>query len=316
MESETRAPPTPPSLPTSPLVPLVLPIILAAVVNLIVPSMIGPHSPGEIFILIVAGVIVGQFGLIATWAVLGPWRLYAQWFVALLVGLGLFLAFMGGIALVEPPRSFRQEFSPIFLQIILGMMAFLVAAQAPLWCIRLLRGWRLVLRGTDTAQTAIESRQLQVRDILIVMTILAVYLGSASAVSKGHSILSDSDFMIAILIYSVIGAIWSAMVLPICLWACFGASTIGVRVVVLMAYAFALVVIFVGLVVVSSGGRPSPVEPFFFFAVLHAALLATLFSGLGLARACGYQMVSIRTARRQALPAAGSPFGPKEETPG
>jgi hypothetical protein len=295
--------------------PLVLPALLAAVANLLVPCMIGRHGPGEVFALIIAGVVVGQFGLLATWAVLGPWRLYAQWFVALLVGLSLFLAFMGGIVLVYPPRSLRQEFSPIFLQMILGVMAFLVAAQAPLWCIRLLRGWRLVLRGTDTAQTAIESRQLQVRDILIVMTILALYLGTANAVSKGHTMLTGSDFLIVILIYSVIGAIWSAIVLPVCLWACFGASAIGVRVVVLMTYAFALVAIFVGLVVAIDGGRQSPVEPFFFFAVLHAALLATLFSGLGLARACGYQMVSIRTARRQALPPAESPSSPSEETP-
>jgi MFS family permease len=277
--------------------------------------MIGQQGPGIVFGFIIGGVIVGQFGLLATWAVLGPWRLYSQWFVALLVGLGLFLAFMGGIVMVDPPRSFRQEFSPIFLQMILGMMAFLVAAQVPLWCIRLLRGWRLVLRGTDTAQTAIESRQLQVRDILIVMTILAVYLGTASAVSKEHSMLTSSDFLIVILMYSVIGAIWSAMVLPICLWACFGASTIGARIVVLVTYAFSLAVIFAGLAVASSGGSQSPVERFFFFAVLHAALLATLFSGLGLARACGYEMVSIRTARRQALPASGSPFGPSEETP-
>jgi hypothetical protein len=32
----------------------------------------------------------------------------------------------------------------------------------------------------------------------------------------------------------------------------------------------------------------------------HAALLAVLFSGLGLARACGYVLVSVRSARRQA----------------
>ncbi len=32
----------------------------------------------------------------------------------------------------------------------------------------------------------------------------------------------------------------------------------------------------------------------------HVALLAVLFSGLGLARACGYVLVSVRSARRQA----------------
>ena len=297
MESETPAPPTPLSLPPLPRLPLVLPITLAAVANLIVPCMIGPRGPGEIFALIVGGVVAGQFGLLATWAVLGPWRLYSQWFVALLVGLGLFLAFLGGIALVEAPRSFRQEFSPIFLQMILVAMAFLVAAQVPLWCIRLLRGWRLVLRGTDTAKTAIESRQLQIRDILIVMTILAVYLGTMNVVSKGNNLRMGDYVMIAILTYGIIVAIWSAMVLPICLWACFGASAAGIRIVVLMAYPLALAAIFAGVVVASSGGRQSPVEPFFYFAVLHAALLATVLSGLGLARTCGYQMVSIRTAR-------------------
>ncbi len=145
MEDETTLPPPPPLAP-SPYAPLVVPIILAAVFNLIVPGIFGHSGPSEFVAAFVAGLGAGQFGLLATWAVLGPWRLYSQWFVALLVGLGLFLVFVAAMSMVEPSGAPPGN---IFLVMILVMLAVLVAAQAPLWCVRLFRGWRLVLRGTE-----------------------------------------------------------------------------------------------------------------------------------------------------------------------
>ncbi len=299
MENET--PPPPPSLAPSPYAPIVVPVMLAAVFNLIVPSTSGPAGPGEVVGLLAAGIVAGQFGLLATWAVLGPWRLYAQWFETLFVALGLFLAFVAGAALVEP-----HEFPPrdVFLLMILAVSAVLVAAQAPLWCIRLLRGWRLVLRGTDTARTAFESRQLQIRDILIAMTMLAAFLGTMRLAAKGSDGPQAAELLDIVLWGCGVTVVWSALVLPICLWVCFGASAIGVRIVALMGYLITMATILMGVVLAVSGGNNRP-EAILFFLLLHAVLFATVLSGLGLARACGYVLVSVRSARRQRVASDG-----------
>ena len=149
----------------------------------------------------------------------------------------------------------------------------------------------------------------------IVMTILAVTLGSMNVVGKRGDGRNDPFFLIQVLVPCGVAVVWSGLVLPICLWVCFGASAIGVRIGVLMGYVITLTAILVGVVVAASEGRVSPEGPLGYFLLLHAGLLATLFSGLGLARACGYVLVSVRTAR-QTLSAGTSPFGPAEEAPG
>ena len=299
MEDETTLPPLPP-LTSGRYAPLVVPITLAAVANVIVPEIIVKAFVGRWWFelpvgWLIVGFFAGQFGLLATWAVLGPWRLYPQWFAALLVGLGLFLAVVLGLSLVGqhvfPPRW--KE----FLQVILAIFALLVAAQLPLWLIRLLRGWRLVLRGADAARTAIESRQLQIREIFIAMTILAVALGTMNLVFGRGGSRHVERFLIEFLTPCGVTVIWSALVLPICLWVCFGASAIGVRIAVLLGYLIAVTTIVMGVVLAVSGDAPP--EAIGFVLLLHVGLLATVFSGLGLARACGYVLVSVRSARRQ-----------------
>ncbi len=314
MENEIPPPPRPP-LARVAYVPLVAPTILAAVFNLAAPSMTGgPTRPNEIVMLLVGGVIAGQIGLLATWAVLGPWRLYAQWFVALLLWLGLLLALVLGIAMVEP-RPFGPGGNEL-LKGILGYSAVLVAAQVPLWSIRLLRGWRLVPRGADAARTAIASRQLQIRDILIAMTILALALGTMSLVAKRDGGRHNADFLMEVVAICGVTVVWSALVLPICLWVCFGARSIGVRIVVLIVYLTILATIGLGVVAaVSRRAMLLPPEGLGYVLLLHAALLATVLSGLGLARACGYVLVSVRSARRPPLPATAPPSAPGEEMP-
>jgi hypothetical protein len=173
-----------------------------------------------------------------------------------------------------------------------------------------------VLRGTDAARTAIESRQLQIRDFLIAMTILAVFLGTMRLAAEGVNGPNDERFLAFVLGSCGVAVGWGTLMLPICLWACFGASTIGVRIVVLIGYLLALATIATGVAaaVTIRGVRVNP-NGLGFFLVLNAALLATLLFGLWLARTCGYVLVSVRSARRKPLPAPGSPFAPGEETP-
>jgi hypothetical protein len=249
----------------------------------------------EIIGCFLAGIGAGQFGLLATWAVLGPWGLYRQWFAALLMGLGLLLAFGFGISAVEKHASLPSLKE--FLQMTLAISAVAVAAQAPLWLIRLFRGWRLVLRGADTARTAMESRQLQIRDILIAMTILALALGTMKLVVPNERV-GAGELLGIILGGCGFAAVWSALMLPICVWACFGASPVGFRILVLTGYLVTLASIPVVVVMLTSPGMVSPLEPLAYLLLVHAGLLATLFAGLGLARACGYVLVSVRSARR------------------
>jgi hypothetical protein len=303
LENETPALPPSPLLAPRPYAPLLVPIILAAVLNVIIPSVMGAAGPGNerarIAAFFLAGIVVGQFALLATWAVLGPWQLYVQWFAALLSWLGLFMALILGAAITgDLPRHWNE-----LLQATLGYSAAFVAAQAPLWCIRLLRGWRLVLRGADAARTAIQSRQLEIRDILIATTILALFLGTMNIVAKGSDTFAPGDVPFIVFGLCGIAVVWSALVLPFCLWVCFGASAIRVRIAALMGYLITLAAIAMGVAAAVSGGWAFVGEPQIgFFLLLNVALLATVLSGLGLARACGYVLVSVRSARHRRAP--------------
>jgi hypothetical protein len=319
------APPPPPSRGFHRYAPLLAPIILAALFNAIVPSVMNglvdsvmkrgiPQSRIEMEVMEVVayallGVAAGQFGLLATWAVLGPWPLYRQWFAALAVEIGLLAALFLGISAIADhgPMSNWKE----LVQFILACIAIAVAVQLPLWLARLLRGWRLVPRGTDASRLAIESRQLQIRDILIAMTLVAFTLGTLKYVCQGHGARMEMQAILSILAACVAALVWSALLLPMCVWATFGASSIGVRIVVLAGYLLTLATIVLGIVtavsLAASGRTVRILEPMAFAAFLasHVALLVTLLSGLWLARACGYVLVSVRTARRRLAPLDG-----------
>jgi hypothetical protein len=203
-----------------------------------------------------------------------------------------------------------------FVQVILACIAIAVAVQLPLWLARLLRGWRLVPRGTDASRMVIESRQMQIRDILIAMTLVAVTLGSAKYLVQGHGARMEMEAILSILVACVVAAIWSALLLPMCVWASLGASSVGFRIAVLAGYLITLVAIVLGIVVavsIATSGRTVWIlEPIAYAAFLapHVALLATLLSGLGLARACGYVLVSVRSARRRQAPLDGGQQAP------
>jgi hypothetical protein len=301
---------TSPPFAPSPYAPLVVPAILAAIFNVIVPGTMNgapPNSGTMIAGFFIGGVVAGQLGLLAAWTALGPWRLYRQWFAASLVELGLFLALVFGMIVTSRHESWPEGNQ--LLQMFLAVFAVLAGAQVPLWLIRLFRGWRLVLRGSDAARTAIESRQLQIRDIFIAMTVLALFLGTASAVAKSRGVARvDPYYLMEVLVAVGVTAVWSGLVLPICLWVCFGASATETRIVGLVGYLVGLAVVFVALVAAISGARGEISEIGGCFLVLHVGLLATVLSGLGLARACGYVLVSVRsTRRRQAPPDGGQP---------
>jgi hypothetical protein len=154
---------------------------------------------------------------------------------------------------------------------------------------------------------AIESRQLQIRDILIAMTMLAVTLGIMSLVAKR----GDAGFLIDVVMACGVAAVWSTLVLPICVRVCFAASPLVVRIVALIGYGATLAIIAVG-VVTAFAIKGVSINPSDFGLTLaaYSALLATLFSGLGLARACGYVLVSVPTTRRHGSASRQPPPGP------
>ena len=283
-------------------VPLVVPVILAAAFNVIALGFNRSGGPGrELIDSFAAGVIAGEVGLLAIWAVLGPWRLYSQWSSCLLVWLGLLVAIVCGLKIAGegPPDG------NVILQLMLGYSAALVAAQVPLGLIRLLRGWRLLLRTADAGRTAIESRQLQIRDILIATTIVAVALGAANLVCRERDGQLDLEATIVVLCVGGVAAAWSALLLPMCLWVCFGGSALHVRIGWFVGYLGGLAAIAASLVAAFSTRQREVPEICGCFLVLHVGLLATVFSGLGLARACGYVLVSVRSARRRQAPLDG-----------
>ncbi len=221
--------------PAHPFVPFLVPIVLAAIANLIFFRVVFRTTLPTAFLadVLFTAFAIAQFALLATWAVFGPWRLYAQWFAALLVGLGLLLAYYLGLELVASERfnPIGSEFLCEFSLAAMRSLVVLAAAQAPLWAIRLVRGWRLVPRGADAARIAVESRQIQLRDILIAMTLLALFLGASRSLSTMFAG-REVDFLAGILWEGIAPMIGSTLVIPICLWVCFGSRAACVRLLV------------------------------------------------------------------------------------
>lgn len=84
--------------------PIVLLVGVFGLVDLLTPAVIeGSRSP--VVAALFAGAILGQFGLLAVWAVLGPQPLFVRWPISLLVAALLCCALLLGVAMVDAPSS-------------------------------------------------------------------------------------------------------------------------------------------------------------------------------------------------------------------
>ena len=241
-----------------------------------------------------AGAILGQFGLLAVWAVLGPQPLFVRWPISLLVAALLCCALLLGVTMVNGSGEGLGEAAR-------GMLIFpliFLAVQLPLWVLRIVTGWCLVARGTEDCSPPGESRQFRLQHMLGATTAVALALGLASVGLRYSDIPSgrtDPSVWLGLMFACLMFGVWSAFSTLPCFWAAFVArhKMAGAAMIAVYAVLMSLLVLAVMSAIV---GSAPPGEFVGAFILFHGSLAFVLLGGLHLARLCGY--VLLRPGRR------------------
>lgn len=285
--------------------PIVLLVGVFGLVDLVTPAVI-EGSRSSVLAALLVGAIIGQFGLLAVWGVLGPQPLFVRWPLSLLVAVLLCCALLLGMAMLDAPRGGLAEMAMGMLML---PMIFL-AVQLPLWVLRIVTGWCIVAGGTEDCSPPSESRQFQLQHMLGATTAVAVALGLASVYLRylGNPVgRVDLSMWLGLMLTCLMCGVLSAFSTLPCFWAAFVARNkmSGAAMIAVYAVLMSLLVL---AVISAIGGSAPPGEAVLCFVLFHGSLAFVLLGGLHVVRLCGY--VLLRPGRRwpPVRPRGSSPF--------
>ncbi len=265
----------------------VLALIVFTLIDLALPTILN-SSRSEMIVAFASGLVGGQLGLAAIWGVLGPQRLLIRWPLSLLVMVLLHGAFVVGMV-VDDAASREAAY---FARLALLLPAILLAAELPIWILKLAMGCRLAIVDDREFPLPAASRQFGLQHILGATTALAVVLGLAQV---GLSSLSGPaglpvSFWVSLGVACACCILWSALFTLPCLWAAFVAENRLASTVVMAVY---VVVISVVAVAIISTFEPPPSFGYGvkIFSLAHGALVFAILGCLHIVRAIGYALL-------------------------
>jgi hypothetical protein len=234
----------------------------------------------------ILGAVAGQVLLVSVWAVLGTGSFWTRWLAATAALSWLYAAFLAGLAVAEVNRSDQQ----IFWVNLFVLPVLLLAAQAPLWLIRVGLGRGLVKQ--EAAHATDDGVQFRIRDVLRTFALLGIALGLARLAVLLHDMnANERDRMepwFNLAMTSATFSVWSAFAALPCVWAAFLAADRFVASLAVMAYV-ALSMLGVSAVVSMLGSWPlgEIVPPLLGF---HAGLTTLVLIGCLTMRGWGYTL--------------------------
>lgn len=277
-------------------------IMVAAVIDFLL-GCVTPEIGSPAMVGAFSGVIAGQLGLLAIWAVLGPQRLLVRWCWSLLVTVLLYGAFVAGIVLAQgPPARFLLESARTALL----LPAIVVAVELPLWILKLALGCRIAIPGRADAAAAPAGRQFRLQHLLGTTTAVAVILALARV---GLSSLDRSGNPVSFRLWLWLGvvcgvcALGSALSTLPCIWAALIAKNPRASTLIVALYAVLMTALMV-IINVLLGTEPN-LQMLELFLSLFGAVLFVMLGCLHLARAAGY--VLLRAGRGGSPHPAGTP---------
>lgn len=247
--------------------------------------------------MFIAGLIAGQFGLFVVWAVLGPQRPLARFVSALLAVVSFSFLFFLGTGAIATGRELRELF-----RFLLALPLLFLAAQLPLWILKMALGCRIVFRQTEDSVDCSPSRQFGLQHMLGATTVVAIALGLARVAMTdlgppgGRTV---AEMWFPLMMACLMVGLWSAFSTLPCLWAVW---MVRETVVSLGAVAiYTVVMTTVVLAVINAiTDRSAPGEVVVGMMCFHGALMLVLLGGLFAVRACGAGLSGFpKTARRQ-----------------
>lgn len=275
--------------------PMVLFVVIFAVMDFLVPAM-SVGSQSEAVGMFLLGLIAGQFALLSIWAVLGPQPVLVRWPLMLLTAMGLLLiVFLGAI----PIGGVRTDAGAFLLPFCWLPLIFL-AAQSPLWILRLLTGCRIVDATVDDRRPSNDLRQFDLRQMFVATTAIAVILAvgrlsfyfDSEQYRFGGAETHETQMWFELLIVCLSCAVWSALVTIPCLGAVFVVRNLAVGLIGVIVYVGIMTwPVATGLTLISNPGRGESFEAMFGFTT---GLATVLLCSLHLLRAAGYRLLWVR----------------------
>jgi len=275
----------------------------------------GAGLMAALFMAAAITVLVAQFALLATWGVLAPQSLPVRLAVSMSAATGLYLVSALGIVGV---RSSGEGVAAIFITAMMVPLAVLVV-QAPIWAVRALFDWGRFDESGEEALGATASRQFGLREMLVLMAVVAATLGLMRAfvgLMEPHTYAPNHEAYVRGMwlgMLSLCGAMLGLStcgVLP-CLAACLAAPNTRAGQGALAVYWVVLVIVATMLIVGLAGAPPGFAFPVvLFWAVVFGVFLLAVGGSLAVVRSAGYRLVRRRRGEqlRQGASTAGSPF--------
>jgi len=292
--------------------PLVFLVAGFAMIDLMTPTALRGSLGGVLVGAVILGVIAGQGGFLAFWAVLGPHRPLVRFSVALATAgaLHLVLAIGMGLHVVwNGTWNWGWEWQMIrdFLAGLLVLPLLALAPLGPVWIRKWLMGCRMIPRlemdpaagqaaepsGDEEDPYALSSaRQFTLAQILAVTTFVAVALGLAGSFVQINMAHNQADEAWQIWFGLFIGFFFlvlaSALVVLPCMWA-----ALIVRSRVVSAVIFAAHTGILSLALIVTGiflSVPLNAEVLVALILFTGSMTCTLFISLQTIRHCGYEL--------------------------
>ncbi len=264
--------------------PIIVLVPVFAVVNVIAAAIV-PHAREPVLPGIMLGVLAGESGLIAIWAVIGPQPWMSRFLITQGLAIGLYLAFLFGLTIAGhgPPAK-------VIVVAVLVFPLVLLCVQLPVWIAKIAMGWRLVGAGSEDPAPSMSPRQFGIEHLLGATTVVAVAMGLASL---GLQILSETGGTTGAwtdLLWTCLGlSLWGAFAMLPCIWAALVARNRAVGAVIIGVYT---VLPMVTLFVLSPfSGPPMSLGRFLFLQIFHAATMLVLMGGLHYAKFWGFELL-------------------------
>ena len=263
-------------------------------------------SEAEVAFALFAGIALAELGLLAIWAVLGPQRWIVRLPVTFAYAVLLCTMVIMGSAIVEPPP--RSDWSEIARSYLLFLPLVFLAAQLPLWILRIATGCRIVRADAENGLRSTASRQFQLLDLFGAMTVLAVALGLASlGLSREEYIeeyIGAFTWPIVLIICLVCAGGSTFSTLP-CLWAGLISRNRVLSTVVIAVYVLVMTPVLLTIGTAIAGSAP-PAEAEVGFLLLVGGLVGVMLAVLHVVRRWGYVLRGAGR-KRSVAPLAGGP---------
>jgi len=265
-------------------------VVGAGVINLLAMPLMrasdAPDRAGAVLAAIVAGVILGEVGVLTLWLVWGPGSFLRRLVVHWLAGLGLFLALAIGFVIASAGGPPAEAIFEVLGTALCSLPLISLAAQLPLWPLRTYFGWRIEPAISDQPDDV--PQPLAIRDLLLATVVTAVSLACLRLTPRDAG-QPDQMFWLewCVGVLSIAG-ISTASLIPILVFTLRSYDTTAA--ITWLGGYIVLAVFIVVAALAASFGRMLPAEVYFVFAMTVSSCVGALAIPLLMVRARGYRL--------------------------